>query len=473
MASEDPHPAPATVPGLAVRTVGDEAVVYDPATTATHALEPVAAAVLAAVDGRRDGAALADAASAALGRPLTTEATAAVVSSLTAAGLVTRGAPADADRTAGRIDRRTVLAAGAGASAAVLGGGIWSVLAPAPAAALSLGGSTTTLSTGFFYPYGVVVSADGATIYVADAANNRIAALDVASGTVTTLAGNGTPGFADGTGGSTGTAQFASPEGVALSPDGATLYVADSFNFRIRAVDLATGATTTVSGDGVYGDVDGTGGASGTTRFRQPIGLVVSPDGSTIYVADANNHRIRSVDVATGITNTLAGNGTAGYADGTGGRAGSAQFAQPSGIAVSPDGGTLYVVDSTNRRIRTVDVNTGDTATLTGSGVYGDADGTGGASGTTQLAFPFGVAIAPDGSVLYVADFEASRIRSVDVATGATSTLAGNGGSGLVDGTNGRTGTTQFNGPTGLAVSPDGSVVYVADSANNAVRAVS
>ena len=119
----------------------------------------------------------------------------------------------------------------------------------------------------------------------------------------------------------------------------------DIHNERIRKVVIATGEVTTLAGSGLEGDDDGTGTDA---RFYWPARVAVSPDGGTVYVTD--NHRIRKIDTSGGATTTLAGR-VQGSADGTGT---AASFYYPSGVAVSPDGGTVYVADNYNHRIRQV-----------------------------------------------------------------------------------------------------------------------
>ena len=147
---------------------------------------------------------------------------------------------------------------------------------------------------------------------------------------MSTLAGSGTPGYADGAGNA---AQFRNPTGLAVS--GTTLYVADYSNHRIRAIDLAsTGKTvSTIAGSGTPGHADGVGTAA---RFNGPSGLAVS--GGTLYVTDQNNHRIRAIDIASRTVRDIAGDGTAGNTNGIGT---AARFTTPIGIAASGD--TLYV----------------------------------------------------------------------------------------------------------------------------------
>ena len=281
---------------------------------------------------------------------------------------------------------------------------------------------------------------------------------------VTTLAGNGTRGYADGTGGPTGTAEFFYPRSMAIDAAG-NVYVADYGNDRIRQVD-PSGNVTTLAGNGTPGYADGMGGPTGTAEFRGPAGVAVDAAGN-VYVADYYNNRINKVDSSGNVT-TLAGNGMPGYADGTGGPTGTAEFYSPSNVVVDA-AGNVYVADSVNNRIRKVDPS-GNVTTLAGNGTQGSADGTGGPTGTAEFNNPWGVAVDAAGNV-YVADSGNNRIRKVD-PNGNVTMLAGNGTWGFEDGTGGPTGTAEFNGPEGVAVDAAGNV-YVADSANNRIRKIS
>ena len=318
----------------------------------------------------------------------------------------------------------------------------------------TLAGSTAGFADGpaataqFNFPNGVAVAPNG-TVYVADRFNNRIRATNPATGEVTTLAGNGTQGFADGPG---NTAQFNDPTGVAVAPNG-TVYVADVINNRIRAINPTTGQVTTLAGNGTVGFADGPGN---TAQFNDPTGVAVAA-GGTVYVADLSNHRIRAINPTTGQVTTLAG-GTPGFADGTGD---TAQFDFSFGVAVAPNG-TVYVADS--NRIRAINPTTRVVTTLAGSGTDGFADGPG---TTAQFGSPYGVAVAAGGTV-YVADVSNNRIRAINPTTSRVSTLAGSGTEGFADGT----GTNaQFNRPYGVAVAPNGTI-YVADTDNHRIRKI-
>ena len=318
-------------------------------------------------------------------------------------------------------------------------------------------GVVTTLATSFVDPVGVAVDTSSPpNIYVADYVNQTIDKVTPA-GVVTTLAGSaGVGGSANGTGTA---AQFGYPAGVAVDATG-NVYVADVVNNAIRMITPA-GVVTTLAGvaGGNPGTADGTGSAA---QFHYPSGVAVDNHGN-VYVADTNNATIRTVTTPAGVVTTLAGSAAgSGYVDGTGS---AARFFQPAGIAVDANGNT-YVQEQVNETIRKI-TPAGVVTTLAGSvGNPGSADGTGTAA---QFNFPCAVAVDINGNV-YVADAGNSTIRAITPA-GVVTTLAGSVGvSGSADGT----GTAAlFNNPHGIAVDTNSPPnVYVGDSGNNTIRAI-
>lgn len=190
----------------------------------------------------------------------------------------------------------------------------------------------------FRMPYGLTRDQDG-HIYVAEASGHRIRKI-TPDATVTTLAGSGTVGFADGMGAA---AQFDGPFAVAAAADG-TLYVADSGNHRIRRVSPA-GEVSTLAGTGAVGAQDG---AASAATFNQPSGLALAPDGS-LFVVDNGSQRIRKISPA-GLVSTVAGTGVIGWQDGP---PGTAAFNRPLGIALHPDG-SLIVTEEYGHRLRRI-----------------------------------------------------------------------------------------------------------------------
>jgi len=313
----------------------------------------------------------------------------------------------------------------------------------------------------FSDPSGVALSADGALALVADTQNHTIRKLVVATGAVTTLAGSPRAnGSANGVGAA---ARLFHPEVLTLSSDGTLALAADTDNHTLRVIVVATGEVTTLAGSpGSPGSANGLGAVA---RFSSPAGVALSA--GFALVADTGNHAIRRVDLATGAVTTLAGSaGSPGSADGVGP---AARFSSPRGIALSGDGTLALVADTGNHTLRTLVVATSAVATLAGSaGSPGSADGAGSAA---RLRYPRAVALSADGGTALVADFSNNLIRTVVMATGAVTTLAGSpGSSGSADGVG--TGA-RFAYPAGIALSGDATFALVADPDNQTIRRLS
>jgi hypothetical protein len=303
------------------------------------------------------------------------------------------------------------------------------------------------------YPWGMTADGQGA-LYLGD--GGKIRKLVLASGDLTTIAGALDTGHADGTG--TG-ARFNGTPGLASSPLGDVLYVADGY-VTIRKIEIASGVVTTLAGSpDESGSADGTGGSA---RFNVPWGIVsVGSGGDLLYVADGSG-TIRKIVASTGVVTTLAGSaGTYGTADGVGP---AASFESPVAIAGDPSGATLYVVDQGAATIRRIDVATATVATLAGApNVQEDLDGVG-----TAAHFDTPAAIALDGAGnLYVAD--RATIRKVEIATAAVTTLAGSSPTtGSADGVGS---AARLSSPQGLASDGQGNL-YASDSNNSLVRRI-
>lgn len=283
------------------------------------------------------------------------------------------------------------------------------------------GGSDEPRETpGFYTPLGVALGSD-CSVYLTDML-----------GTVWKVdpQGNGTQLTSQVI---TSASDFAVGLGMASS---GTLYVADPGGNGVYDIDssgslaiLAGGINH--AGPGTGGFADGTGGANGSAKFNGPVGVAVDSSG-TVYVGDTDNNRVRKIDTLGNVT-TLAGNGQGGREDGTGGPGGTAEFLEPTGVAVDASG-NVYVADTGNGRICKIDTS-GNVTTVAGAGVNGPrapinqqggyADGTGGSNGTAKFLAPSALAIASDGTI-YVADTGNNRVRKIDTA-GNVTTLAGNG----------------------------------------------
>ncbi|MDE0627264.1 MAG: SUMF1/EgtB/PvdO family nonheme iron enzyme [Bryobacterales bacterium] len=316
------------------------------------------------------------------------------------------------------------------------------------------GGPATAAQLAF--PSGLAVDRNS-NLFIADYSNHRVRRVDLA-GTISTVAGNGTPGLS-GDSGSAIAAQLASPRGVALDSVG-LLYIVDTSNERVRRVDPSGRIATVVgNGSGRYG---GDGGPASLARFQVPAAVLLDAAGN-LYIADAVNHRVRRVDLAGTIT-TVAGNGSRGYS-GDGGPATEARLDIASGLAMDA-AGNLYIADLGNHRVRRVDA-AGTITTVAGDGT-GGYSGDGGLATEAQLALPYDVATDAAGNLL-VADGANHRVRRVDAA-GTITTVAGNGSRGF-GGDGGPATGAQLASPRRLTVDADGNL-YIADIGNRRVRRV-
>jgi sugar lactone lactonase YvrE len=293
-------------------------------------------------------------------------------------------------------------------------------------------------------PESVAVDRHG-NLYIADTGNHRIRRVD-REGVITTIAGSGELGAA-GAGGPAVEADLEYPRGVAIGMDD-SIVVADTFHHGVLLVQR-DGTISTVAGTGEHEGASDDGGPATDAVVEFPDGLAVGRDGS-IYVAEGCF--VRRVDSAGTIT-TIAGTDESGSL-GDGGPAVDAALVQPCGLALGQDG-SLYIADAEDHRVRKVDPD-GVITTVAGTGEWGFS-GDGGPAVEAELAWPRGVAVAPDGSV-YIADTRNDRIRRVD-ESGTITTVAGRGGASF--GAK-RQATEAPVDAQGVAVSGDGSV-YVAD----------
>jgi sugar lactone lactonase YvrE len=265
--------------------------------------------------------------------------------------------------------------------------------------------------------------------------------------TFTTVAGDGTLGYT-GDGGPATAAEIGGPFGMALDQHG-HLFFADSDNNVIREVDLATGLITTVVGDGTSGFA-GDGGPATAAELYVPQGVAVDDSGH-LFIADTSNNRVREVDLSTGVITTVAGDGNAGET-GDGGPATSAELLFPAAVAVDHSG-HLFIADSGGISVREVDLATGAITTVAGGARPTTAIYSGPATGI-GLSSPFGLAADHSGH-LFIADTYNDVIREVDLATGLMTTVVGTGDNGDT-GDGGPPADAELSDPDGLAIDSSG-----------------
>ena len=196
-------------------------------------------------------------------------------------------------------------------------------------------------------PQGVAVDSSD-NVYIADTTNNRIRKVTYSTDIISTIAGNGTAGYT-GDGNAATSAELNNPYGVAMDTNG-NIYIADTYNNRIRKVTTSTGKISTIAGNGTAGFLGDNGAATGAELYL-PTGVAVDSSGN-IYIADYGNNRVRKVTVSTGVISTVAGNGTGGFS-GDNGSATSAKLYRPAGVALDSSG-NLYIADAYNNRVRVV-----------------------------------------------------------------------------------------------------------------------
>jgi thiol-disulfide isomerase/thioredoxin len=307
---------------------------------------------------------------------------------------------------------------------------------------------TSTLA----FPGRVLADASSGRLFVADSNHHRVlvAGLD---GRVTDVIGDGRAAFADG---AFDAASFYRPQGLAL--DGDVLYIADTENHAVRAASLSSRVVTTLAGTGRQAAWGASGGAARDTALSSPWDVHVT--GRLLMIAMAGSHQIWLIDLDRRLALPYAGSGREARLDGG---VDDAAFAQPSGLAAAGD--TLFVADAESNIIRAIALPPrNEVRTIAGGDLFdfGDAAGRGDA---VRLQHPLGVAI--HGGRLFIADTYNHKIKTLDPQTGDVRTFAGTGEEGHADGP--RAAAT-FYEPGGLSATPD--ALFVADTNNHAIRRI-
>lgn len=284
--------------------------------------------------------------------------------------------------------------------------------------------------SGLHYPGKVlaVAPADGrpGRLLVADSSNDRVVAAswpdERGRSSVVTVFGSGRPGLRDGP---ASEARFHDPQGMAFDPETETVYVADTRNHAVRAIDLRSGEVSTIAGTGEQGNDRAGGNAALEQRLSSPWALTLAPDRSTLYVAMAGLHQLWSIDMTTPRrpAEAIAGSGRENVIDGPARRA---ALAQPSGLALSGDGRILYFADTEGSAIRALNLDDRTVRTIIGRAVdspydtslfdFGDVDGT---YPEARLQHAIGITRypTPEGERLLIADTYNDRLKLVDPAS--------------------------------------------------------
>ena len=273
--------------------------------------------------------------------------------------------------------------------------------------------------------------------------------------TVRTFVGTGVGGYSD--------SQLNNPYGMAIGPDGG-LYFCDINNQRIRRLDLKTKKITTIAGDGQKA-YRGDGGPAIMASLNMPHEVRFDAKGD-MYIAERDSHVIRKVDMKSGVISTVAGTGVAGFS-GDGGPGVKAQLRQPHSIIFDKNG-ALLICDIQNHRIRRLDMTTGIIETYSGTGEP-VATPDGAPVKGTPLKGPRTFAMAPNGDI-YLALREGNTIYRIDYKTQTLHHVAGTGENGYT-GDGGPAVKAKLGGPKGLAYSPKQGL-YIADTENHVIRRI-
>jgi DNA-binding beta-propeller fold protein YncE len=309
-------------------------------------------------------------------------------------------------------------------------------------------------------PYGLVIGPDGG-LYFCDLDNQRIRRIDLATRRVVTVAGNGQRAYA-GDGGPADAASLNMPHEIQFDASG-HLYIAERDNHVIRKVEAGTGRLTTVAGTGTPG-FSGDGGPASAAQLRQPHSIAISPDGRFLLICDIGNHRVRRLELMTGLIETFGG---------TGERLATPDSAPLKGTPLNGPrtitfdaAGNLYLALREGNAIYRIDGRTSTLHHVAGTGEQGYA-GDGGQARAARLAGPKGLAWWND--VLYVADTESHVVRAIDLRTGVIRTALGTGQRG--DGPEPDPLRCALARPHGVLVDERG-VLYVGDSEAHRIRMV-
>jgi streptogramin lyase len=327
------------------------------------------------------------------------------------------------------------------------------------------GSGGAALTTNIGNPFGVEIGPDGA-LYICEVSNHRVRRLDLKSGNVTTVAGNGSKGYT-GDGGPATEASLNEPYEVRFDQHGNMFFV-EMQNHLVRRVDAKTGKISTVAGTGKAG-YRGDGGPANEAEFKQPHSIALDDRGG-LFIADIGNHRIRRVDLTSGMVDSIAGNGEKQLPK-EGSRAQGNPILGPRALYHTDR--TLWIALREGNSVWKLDLQRGTLHHVAGIGQKGFS-GDGGAAREATFNGPKGIAIGPPPHDIFVVDTENQTIRKIERQTGIIRTIAGVGpqARGYGGGDGGLATAASLNRPHGICIGSDGTV-YIGDSENHRVRVVS
>ncbi len=294
----------------------------------------------------------------------------------------------------------------------------------------------------------------------------------ILSGKVTTFAGPpaGTTTSGDTDNATASNARFNQP--IGSSSDGTSFYIAEYGNNKIRRINISSGEVTTLAGPpaGTTTSGDTDNATASNARFNRPVGMTT--DGTNLYVTEEGNNKIRKIVISSGAVTTFAGPpaGTTTSGDTDNATASNARFYMPYGITT--DGTNLYVSDSSNNKIRKIVISSGEVTTLAGPPAGTTTSGSTDNATASNARFNRPAGIVTDGTNLYVADWRGNKIRKIVISSGEVTTLAGPpaGTTTSGDTDNDTPSNARFNQPFGMTI--DGINLFVSDVANNKIRKI-
>ena len=280
------------------------------------------------------------------------------------------------------------------------------------------GDDSVALSAKLYKPFRIY-SDEMNNLFIADALNNRIRKIDAITSIITTIAGDGTAAFG-GDGEQATHAKLNYPDAVIVDHLG-NIYISDELNQRIRKIAASTGIINTIAGNGSAG-YNGDNIPATDASLNRPAGLCFDSEGR-LYIADWGNNRIRRVDLSTGVISTIGGNGIAGYS-GDGNLATNATLNTPVQVFTDHEDNIL-IAEPMTATIRRITQSTGIINTIAGTGVAGYS-GDNGLATDAKLDQPSGIYVDSQSNI-FIAEFGNGTVRKINGATGIITTVAGTG----------------------------------------------
>jgi DNA-binding beta-propeller fold protein YncE len=325
-----------------------------------------------------------------------------------------------------------------------------------------MSGVATQVNVG--QPFGVEIGKDNA-LYITEVSNHRVLRMDRKTGQVTTVAGTGEKGLAE-DGEQATAAKLNEPYEVRFD-DAGNMYFVEMMNHIVRKVDVNTGKISSVAGTGEAG-YNGDAGKAIAVKLNRPHSIVVDAAGEFLYIADIGNHRIRRVNLTTGLLDTIAGNGSRSLPK-DGQVALAKPLAGPRALFLQED--VLWIALREGHSVWTLNLNSGKLTHIAGTGKKGFS-GDGGPALEATFNGPKGIAVGPTGNV-FVVDTENQVIRKIDMKTKIISTVAGAGLDARgYSGDGGKATAAKMDRPHGICVDDTGNI-YIGDTNNHRVRSVS